>query len=390
MGLLETLRLRAPKEVASSASVKAQYAPAVMDAPFGNYMMGSGYGGLGNYANSIIRQDAMSVPSVSRCRNLIAGTIATIPLKSYDKKTGEEVVNLGWVNQLDKRQPLGVTIAWICDSLFMYGVCYLQVTEVYQDDNRPAKFAWVQNDRVTVKYNQYNTEVDYYMINNEKLPMSGIGSLVTIQGFDQGLLIKAQQTIRAAIDIERAASIAAQTPIGSGYIRNNGADLPDQQVQGILAAWKSARQSRGTAYLSAQLEFQPISFKPSEMMYNDAKAYLALDIARACNIPATMIDAEMLKSNTYQNVIDSRKDFVAYTLSPFIEAISGRFSMDDLSPRGTEIRFAVDETFLRNDPITRLTVIEKLLGLGLVDVNQAKEMEGLSPDGDGEANATDI
>ena len=64
--------------------------------------------------------------------------------------------------------------------------------------------------------------------------------------------------------------------------------------------------------------------------------------------------------------------------------------MDDLTPRGVEVRFAVDETFLRNDPITRLTVIEKLLGLGLVDVNQAKEMEGLSPDGDGEANATDI
>lgn len=390
MGLLETFGLRAPKQPTPTAAIKGQYAPAVMDAPYGNYMMGNGFGGYGNYVNAIIRQDAMAVPSVSRCRNLIAGTIATIPLKSYDKKTGEEVVNLGWVNQLDKRQPLGVTIAWIVDSLFMYGVSYLQVTETYQDDNRPAKFAWVQNDRVTVKYNQYNTEVDYYMINNEKLPMSGVGSLVTIQGFDQGLLMKAQSTIRAALDLEKAASIAAQTPMGTGYIKNNGADLPDQQVQGILAAWKTARQNRGTAYLTSTLDFQPISFSPKDMMYNDAKQFLALEIARACNIPATMIDAEILKTNTYQNVIDARKDFVAYSLSPFIDAIAGRFSMDDLTPRGVEVRFAVDETFLRNDPMTRLNVIEKLLGLGLVDVNQAKEMEGLAPDGDGEANALDI
>ena len=389
MGLLETLGLRA-KAAPTNPTVLAQLNPPVMDAPFGTYWGAGSYGGYNNYANSILRQDAASVPSIARCRNLIAGTIASIPLETYLTSTGEEIPNLPWVDQLDKRQPMEVTLAWIVDSLFYYGVAYLRVEEVYKDDNRPARFSWVQNDRVTVKYTFDNSTVDYYMVNNIRVPDSGVGSLVTFQAFDQGLLLRQPTTIRAAIDIEKAAAIAAQTPMGSGYIKNTGADLPDQQVQGILNSWKTARQSKATAYLTSTLEFNPISFAPKDMMYNEAKAYLALDLARACNVPANMIDAEMIRTNTYQNVLDQRKEFAAYTLMPFINAIQSRLSMDDLLPRGQKVRFAVDETFLRVDPTARLAVTAQLLDLGLIDLNQAKEMEGLTPEGSGEVDDSEL
>ena len=389
MGLLETLGLRA-KAAPTNPTVLAQLNPPVMDAPFGTYWGAGSYGGYNNYANSILRQDAASVPAIARCRNLIAGTIASIPLETYLTSTGEEIPNLPWVDQLDKRQPMEVTLAWIVDSLFYYGVAYLRVEEVYKDDNRPARFSWVQNDRVTVKYTFDNSTVDYYMVNNIRVPDSGVGSLVTFQAFDQGLLLRQPTTIRAAIDIEKAAAIAAQTPMGSGYIKNTGADLPDQQVQGILNSWKTARQSKATAYLTSTLEFNPISFAPKDMMYNEAKAYLALDLARACNVPANMIDAEMIRTNTYQNVLDQRKEFAAYTLMPFINAIQSRLSMDDLLPRGQKVRFAVDETFLRVDPTARLAVTAQLLDLGLIDLNQAKEMEGLTPEGSGEVDDSEL
>jgi len=389
MGLLETLGLRA-KAAPTNPTILAQLNPPVMDAPFGTYWGAGSYGGYNNYANSILRQDAASVPAIARCRNLIAGTIASIPLETYLTSTGEEIPNLPWVDQLDKRQPMEVTLAWIVDSLFYYGVAYLRVEEVYKDDNRPARFSWMQNDRVTVKYTFDNSTVDYYMVNNIRVPDSGVGSLVTFQAFDQGLLLRQPTTIRAAIDIEKAAAIAAQTPMGSGYIKNTGADLPDQQVQGILNSWKTARQSKATAYLTSTLEFNPISFAPKDMMYNEAKAYLALDLARACNVPANMIDAEMIRTNTYQNVLDQRKEFAAYTLMPFINAIQSRLSMDDLLPRGQKVRFAVDETFLRVDPTARLAVTAQLLELGLIDLNQAKEMEGLTPEGSGEVDDSEL
>ena len=226
------------------------------------------------------------------------------------------------------------------------------------------------------------------MVDNLRVPMNGLNSLVTFQALDQGVLLRSASTIRAAIDIEKAAAIAAQTPMGSGHIKNNGADLPDDKIQGLLARWKEARRNNSIGYLSQTLDFVPTSFSPKDMMYNEGKAFLALELARACNVPATMIDAETLRSSTYQNVLDQRKEFAAYTLMPFIYAISCRLSMDDLTPRGQEVRFSIDETFLRVDPLTRLQVTQQLLELGLITLDQAKEMEDLTPEGSGEVDAS--
>ena len=361
-----------------------------MDRPFASWWGGNSYGGYNNYANAILRQDAMAVPTVSRCQALITGIIASIPLEMYSLKTGEELPNYVWVDQPDKRQPRSVTIAWTIDSLLHYGVSYWRVTELYQDDNRPARFEWVQNDLVTVKYNWDNTEVEYYMVNNVRVPMEGVGSLITFQALGQGLLIRAANTIRAALDIEKAAAIAAQTPMPTSVIKNNGADLPDEQVSGIMNAWKLARQNRSTAYLTSTLDVQQFGFSPKDMAYAEAKQFYALELARACNVPAEMVDAQVMRSQTYQNVLDARKEFFAYTLQPFVTAIEDRLSMDDLTPRGQVVRFSVDETFLRGNPLDRLAVTEKLLTLGLIDINQAKEMEDLSPEGSGEYDPTDL
>ena len=224
------------------------------------------------------------------------------------------------------------------------------------------------------------------MVDSVKVPDSGIGSLVTFQALTQGILLTSLQTIQAALNIEKAASIATETPMGSGFIKNNGSDIPEEEVQGILNSWKNARNSRGTAYLSQTLDFQPISFSPKDMAYTEAKQYFATELARACNVPGWMIDAEIFRGMTYQNVIDARKDFMAYTLDPFITAIEARLSMDDLTPRTQEVRFAVDDTFLRVDPLARLQVIQTMLEIGLIDLDQAKQMEGLAPDGSGLTN----
>jgi hypothetical protein len=80
---------------------------------------------------------------------------------------------------------------------------------------------------------------------------------------------------------------------------------------------------------------------------------------------------------------------VDFTLRTFISSIEDRLSMDDITPRGQEVRFALDETFLRNDPLIRLQVIAQMMQLGLIDVEQAKKMEELAPGGDDSTLTTD-
>ena len=379
MGLLETLGFK------GKAEVTAQYAPAIMDSTYGAgmYSYNSGLSNYG-YGVAIDRNLALQVASVSRCRNLIAGVISSIELGLYKKSTGKKLESPVWLEQPDIRQPLSVTLAYTVDALLFYGVAYWRVTSLYADDGRPSGFEFIPNTRVTVTTNQYGDEVEYYSINGVRVPMGGIGSIVTYQSLLPGVLQTGGRTIQSALDIQKAAAVSAATPVATVILKNTGADLPEAQIQGLLASWKAARQNRSTAYLTSTLEAQNLGFSPKEMMYTEASQYLATEIARLMNVPAYYISADMNNSMTYQNILDGRKEFVAYSLQPFISAIENRLSMDDITAHGNRVRFAVDETFLRADTMARLDAIEKMLNLGLIDVEQAQSMEQLTPNGSGD------
>jgi HK97 family phage portal protein len=273
--------------------------------------------------------------------------------------------------------------------LIFYNCAYWRITELYADDLRPSRFEWIANNRVTFTTNKFGTEIEEYFVDGVRAPMSGIGSLITFQGLTGGgVLQTAARTIQSALDLEKAAAISAQTPMPSGYIKNTGADLPEQQVSGLLAQWKQSRQNRSTAYLTSTLSYETTGFSPKEMAYVESIQYSSTQVARAMNVPPFMVSSDMNNSMTYQNILDSRKEYVSYTLQPYICAIEDRLSMDDITPRGHVVKFAIEESFLRADTIKRLEAIEKMLSLGLIDVEQAKEMEQMTPNGNEDTDVT--
>jgi HK97 family phage portal protein len=387
MGLLQTFGIRSKEKV----QVDAQLAPAIMSDRFGGGQYS--FGGLYNNgygAGFMDRATALQVSTVSRCRNLICGVISYLPLELYKKSTGQQLQSPLWLEQPDIRQPRAVTLAYTVDSLIFYGVAYWRVTSLYADDGRPSGFEWVANTRVTVTTDAMGYEVAYYAVDGKQVPMSGIGSLVTFQSLLPGVLETGARTIQAALDVQKAAAVAAATPMPTGIIRNQGADLPEAQVQGLLAAFKSARQNRSTAYLTSTLDYQTVGFSPKEMTYNESSQYLSTEISRLMNIPAFMVSADMNNSMTYQNVLDSRKEYVAYSLQPFICAVEERLSMDDITAHGNVVKFNIDETFLRADTMARLDAIEKMLTLDLIDIETAREMESMTPYGNGDSDAFNI
>jgi len=352
--------------------IEAQAAPQIM----GDAFYASNY----YYSPSVSRHAAIGVPSVKRCRDLLC-TIGSIPLEYKKKSTGEEIPAPRWVHQLSKHQPQFVTMSYLVDSLLFFGQAFLEITETYQEDNRGATFEWVANTRVTTEVDPYGQFVTGYSVDGIPRPMSGLGSLVTFQAFNEGILTTGARTIQAAIDIQKAASVAAQTPMATTVLKNTGADLPQAEVQGLLASWKQARQNRSTAYLTSTLEAQNIGFSPKDMMYNEAIQNLATEISRLCGIPSYYLSADQNTSMTYANVIDERKQLVALAFQPYISAIEQRLSMDDISTAGHYVKFDLDSTFLRTEPMDRLLVLEKMLALGLITTEQAMEMEDLTPNG---------
>ena len=353
--------------------------PQVIEAQYAPQVMGENLPSIYNAIfTRLSRHDAMSVPSVARARNLICGTVASIPLEYYKTSTGEVISPPRWIKQLSKSQPSFVTLTWCVDSLLFYGVAYLLVTERYAEDGRPASFEWVANTRVTFTTDLEGIHVTQYYIDASPVDMNDI---VTIQGFDEGVLERSSRTIQAAIDVDRAAAVNSAQAQPAGFLKNSGADLPPAEVQGLLAAWKRSRLNNSTAYLTSTLDYSPVSFSPKDMMYNEAIQNLSTQIARAMNVPAYYLSADQNTTMTYANVQDERKQFYALSIEPYIQAIQSRLSMDDISTAGHEVRFAVFDTFLKSDPLVELQVIEKLLTLGLISTEQAMEMTDLTPNG---------
>ena len=353
--------------------VEAQYAPQVLG-EYSPYAMPFQFAYVG-------RTEALAVPALARCRNLLAGTIGTIPLELYKKSTGEELGKPLWLDQPSYSQPRSVTIAYTVDSLLFYGQAFWQVVETYQEDQRPSRFEWVANSRVTATLDKDNVFVKSYAIDGTTVPMDGLGSLITFQSLNDGILTTGVSTIRAAIDAQKAASVALATPSATGFLKNTGADLPPQEVSGLLAAWKRARQNNGTAYLTSTIDYQTIGFSPKDMGYNDAIQNLATEIARLCNVPPYYVSADQNTTMTYANVQDERRQFLTLSMQPFISSIEDRLSMDDITARGNIVKFDIDKNYLRTDPLVELQIIRELLDLQLITQEQAMEMTDLTPNG---------
>lgn len=368
MGIFARLTGNTPK-----TDIQAQYAPQVLG-EYSPYAMPFQFAYVG-------RTEAIGIPALMRSRNLLAGTIGTIPLCLFKKSTGEELGKPIWLDQPSYSQPRSVTIAYTVDSLLFYGQAFWQVVETYQEDGRPSRFEWIANSRVTATLDRDNVYVKSYAVDGTTLPMDGLGSLITFQSLSDGILNTGTATIRAAIDIQKAAAIAAATPMATGYIKNSGADLPPAEVQGLLAAWKASRNNRSTAFLTSTLAYETVGFSPKDMMYNEAIQNLATEIARLCNVPPYYVSADQNTTMTYANVQDERRQFLTLSLQPFISAIEDRLSMDDITARGNEVKFDIDKNFLRTDPLAELAVIREMLDLQLITQEQAMAMTDLTPNG---------
>ena len=97
------------------------------------------------YAEDGARARCMSVPTISRARDLIASVIGCLPLEMYTLQwNGEEMEEIplaprSWLQRLDPDNTNNFTFSWLFDDLFFMGVAYLHVKS-RTADGYPASF----------------------------------------------------------------------------------------------------------------------------------------------------------------------------------------------------------------------------------------------------------
>ena len=372
MGILNAMRL-------NTGQVVDTYVPTVTAAvlPYTPPLYGSLMAPFDSVGSVYVtREQAMSVPAVARARNILCGTVGTLPLNEYNSQD-QKITTRKVIDQPDPAVPRSVTITWLAEDLLFYGVGYLQVMDVSPQDGRPYKLRRINPNRVSYNLSTDRSLIESYNLDTNKLPNDGLGSLIVFQGWDEGVLKRAGRTIQTAIELEAAAYRMASEPVPQMVLNNEGMNLDGDSVAKLLASFKQARRDRSTAYTEGPIKLQTLGFDSAQMQLVEARSHAASEIARLMGIPAWYLNAESA-SSTYSNVSAERRSLLDFGARMIISSIEDRLSMDDVTPRGQYVEFDLDD-FLRGNPGEQSDIAIKLVTAGIITVDEAREMVDYAP-----------
>lgn len=330
----------------------------------------------------ISRTEALSVPAFKRGRDLIC-SIATLPLQTIDAQFNVQDHPL--MRQIDPNVPNIVTLAQTVEDLICDGVAWWRITQ-FGDDGFPAHAVRLDPSQVTV-----NPPTNYrqgYLPDGE--PVTGtvyvygqpvsILSIIRFVSPNPPMLQVGARVLQRACALDRAAEMYAESPRPMDYFTpTDGADpVDDVEVEGLLNTWKVARRKRSTAYVPAALTYNEVQQPtPADLQLVELQKRAALDVANLLGLDPEDIGISTT-SRTYQNAVDRRKDRVNDVLSPYMRALTDRLSMGDVTRTGYTVRLVLDD-YLKADALTRVKVQQAYQAMGVIDVQDIRQDEGIAP-----------
>jgi HK97 family phage portal protein len=331
---------------------------------------------FGGYVTAT-REEAMSIPTIARARNIICSAISSIPFVLRDRTTGERLDAPRVINQPDFRIPGQATWAWVAEDLLFSGFSYLQILEEFADTTRVRTTQRIAPQRVAAQLNSNSTEIIGYTVDGYAVPNSGVGSLVVFYGNDEGLLNRAGRTIRTAAALERAVQNYANEPIPSMVLKSNGSALPSDRIAKLLEQWSVARRNRSTAFLNADISMETVGFSPEQIGLNQARDIMATECARAIGIPAYFLDAPTGSSMTYSNAVTARQTLLDFSLITIANSLEQRLSQGDFIPSSQVVRMDFD-AYLRGSALERAQIYEIYNRIGVMTADEIMRKEDMA------------
>jgi HK97 family phage prohead protease len=335
------------------------------------------------------RIEALSVPAVQRGRNLIC-SIATLPLVQLGPQRRK--VRNPLFEQIDPDVPNVVTLSQTIEDLLFDGISWWLVTA--QDfAGYPVAARHLDVDAVSLQPSGGRTP--------NPLPGGSDprGAVVYVDGvevsaarvirFDSpnpAVLKVGGRAIRRAVLLDRAAAMYADDPRPLDYFTPaDGADpVEDDEVRDILAEWKAARKSRGTAYVPAALKYNSVdSPSPADLQLVELQRQAGMELANMFGVDPEDLGVSTT-SRTYANAVDRRRDRINDVLAPYMRAVTDRLSMGDVTRRGHSVVLELDD-YMKSNPTERWAVYKTAKELGVLDSDEIRAEEGLPARGAGAA-----
>jgi len=306
------------------------------------------------WSSGTFEQIALSLPTVSRARDLLASTISGLEFRQYVKQwdpASEEyeeiyVPNESWMENPDPKVPRQFILSNTFTDLWLYGRAFWAVTSRNATDGRPMSFEWLPAASIQTP-NQQGPQFfgmpDQIQFNGNPLDPNEI---IVFLAPTTGLVFSGQRAVNIAIHLDQFADRAATIETVPGYLQQTsaGETMSGEELGDLASQWAQARKSGNViGALNNFVEFVEFKHDPLEVNASQ-RQYQALDLSRLCSVPAYLVSAPTPgASMTYQNATQARQDLWLFGAQMYAECITQRLSMNDVTSRGRFICFDTDD-----------------------------------------------
>lgn len=247
-------------------------------------------------------------------------------------------------------------------------------------DGRVAEIIRYRGSMIDVQFDTVTGE-PRYKISGRAAPASDIIHLRS--PFGRAPLSLALEAIGVALALDKhAAKLFGRGARPSGAL-TFPKGMGEAAVKAARMAWRATHEgdeaNGQTAILYDGAEFKPFTFNSTDAQFLENRKFQILEIARAFRVPPSMLfDHDRA---TWSNTEQMGREFLSYTLEPWLRAVEGALRRALFTPeeRGIyAVRFDRDD-LTRADLSTRSTVINSLVASRVINPNEGRAWLGLTP-----------
>jgi hypothetical protein len=218
----------------------------------------------------------MSVPTISRARDLLCSAVGSLPLTLWRLSWGDDapieqaVSPALWMARPDPNRTRQWMPSWTTDDVMFYGRAYWRITGRYAT-SYPSAFA-----RMPVTDVHVNAEGSEVRHRNERIdPADVVEFLSPIEG----LLYVGWRAVNTAMELDAAAERFAGTEVPAGWLKQTGGEpMTPAELTELAAQFTAARRANTTAALNEVVDYREASGDPTRLQLVEARQHQALEL----------------------------------------------------------------------------------------------------------------
>jgi len=339
--------------------------------------------------------NVLGISAVWACVNLLAGTIASLPLMVYQTRAGvREVARDHALYRLLHDSPNFDQTAvdfweFMQAALELQGNAYAEISKT--NTGRIVSLTPIRPDLVSVRRLR-DGDLEYTWTTDGVRTIAGSANVLHIRGFGGGPLGGAStlSTCRTTFGSARAVDAASSAMFRNG-VRPSGTlsmDKPLTKEQRKAAEellqekFVGAMNDGRPMLLDNGMKWDQLTINPEDAQMLETRRFSVEEIARVFGVPPHMIGHTENSTSWGTGLEQQTLGFVKFTLRRRLERIEQALEKQLLTPQdranGVTIEFNL-EGLLRGDSANRATFYKEMTSIGVMTINEVRALENLPP-----------